>query len=192
MRYTKYFLTVIMTLLLISASPGLAGKHSRNLSMFDGELYSSDDLIIDIEKGSVIITNEYEDDEIEITDEYELIINGDRIETTPDQQKLLEEYHTLVFDIKDYALEIGKEGAKIGIEGARIGLKAVGGVIKMIFTDYDEDDLDRDLERETEAIEAKAEVLEDKADKIEEMADDLDDLFYDMEESIPAIAKLDW
>lgn len=192
MKQAKIIGIVLLASLFILGSTALAGKHHRSLSLFDGNIYCSDDINIDIDGGSVIITHEDEDDEIEITKKYELYINGELIRTNERQRELLEEYHTLVFDIKDYAIEIGKEGARIGIEGAKIGLKAVGGVIKMIFTDYDEDDLDRDMDRAAEKIEYKAELLEDKAEKIEDMADDLDDMFYDLEEEIPAIAELEW
>lgn len=192
MKQAKFIGMVLLAALLVLGSTGMASKHGRNVSFFDDNIYTSDDISIDIDGGSVIITHEDENDEIEITDEYELYVNGQLIKTDDHQRELLEEYHTQVMEIKDYAIVIGKEGARVGIEGARVALKAIGGVVKMIFTDYDEDDLDRDMDRATEKIEAKAELLEEKAEKIEDMADDLEDMFYELEEEIPAIAKLDW
>ncbi len=84
------------------------------------------------------------------------------------------------------------EGLAIGIEGAKLGISAIGRVLRMAFTDYDEDDLERDMERGAEVIEAKAEVLEDRAKELEEMAEDLQDLTYEMCEEIPALTALDW
>jgi ribosome-associated translation inhibitor RaiA len=192
MRHTKSLIILILATVLALTSAGLAGKNHNEVTFFDGNIYNSDEINISIDRGSVIITNDEEDGEIEITDNYELYIDSKLIKTDKHQRQLLEEYHTLVMDIKDYAVDIGKEGAKIGIEGARVGLQAVGGVIKMIFTDYDEDDLDTDLDRATEKLEKRAELLEDRAEKIEDMAEDLDDMYYDMEKEIPAIADLHW
>jgi hypothetical protein len=188
----KTIIALLFSSLLVFASIGFAGDHCRSYSLFDGQIYSFDEIIIDIDDGSVFITHEYEDDEIEITRKYELYVNGDLVETNQEQKDLLEEFHTAVMDLEDQAIEIGKEGAKIGIEGAKIGLHAARGVLKMLFTEYDEDDLDRDLEFETELLEKKAEKLEEKAEELEKIADDLDDMFYDMEEEIPEIASLDW
>jgi hypothetical protein len=192
MRHSKGLIITLIVALLAFTSVTMAGKHHHNCSFFGGEFFSSDDFNIEIDGSSVLIINDYEDDEIEITDDYELYVNGDLIKLDRDQQKIVEAFHTQVMDIKEFAIEIGKEGAKIGIEGARIGLKAIGGVMKLIFTDYDEDDLDRDLERATEELELKAEALEEQAEEIEDMAEDLEDMFYDMEEEIPAVASLDW
>jgi hypothetical protein len=192
MLQKKGLVILVLAAVLALASAGLAGKNHHEISFFDGNIYNSDEINIDIDHESVIITNDEEDGEIEITDDYELYVDGKLIKTDKRQRQLLVEYHTLVMDIKDYAVDIGKEGARIGIEGARIGLQAVGGVVKMIFTDYDEDDLDDDLDRATERLEARAELLEDRADKIEDMAEDLDDMYYDLEKEIPAIADLHW
>jgi hypothetical protein len=182
----------LLAFLLICSTAGFAGKKHDQTVFSDGNLYSADDFSVDIEDGSVIIVNKYEDEEIEITEEYELYIDGDLIKTDARQKKHLKEFHTQVFDIRDYAIEIGLEGAKVGLQGAKIAMKAIGGVLKMLFTDYTEDDLDRDLERETDKIEDRAEDLEEFAEGIEDMAEDLEDMFYDLEEEIPAIAKLDW
>jgi hypothetical protein len=192
MRIPKSTIIVLTAALMVFGTVSLAGDHHRDFSIFDGNIFTSDEFILDIEGGSVIITHEYEDDEIEITDDYELYVNGDLVKLDARQQRMVEDFHTQVMDIKSYAIEIGKEGAKIGIEGAGIALKAVGGVIKMIFTDYDEDDLDRDLDYAAEKLEFKAELLEDKAEEIEDMAENLEDLYYDMEDEIPAIKALGW
>lgn len=188
----KTIFIISAIIVLVCAPVSIAEHHHIDFGVFDGELWEEDGIHVSIDDGSVILTHEDEDDEIEITDEYELYINGHLIKTDARQQELLREYHTLVFGIKDRALEIGIKGAKIGAEGAKIALQAIGGVIKMIFTAYDEDDLDRDMDKATREIEYKAELLEDEAEEIEEMADDIEDVWYDMQEEIPEIAALRW
>lgn len=183
---------IALLLSLAFASVCLAGHNRWNWSPIEGELCTLDDINLDIDDGSVIMTHEYEDGEIEITENFELFVDGDRVKLDRDQQELVREYHTLVLDLKDEAIAIGLEGAKIGVQGAKVGLKAVGGVVKMIFTSYTEDDLDRDLDMATEEIEERAEELEDRAEIIEKMAEELEDLFYEMEETIPEIEHLEW
>jgi len=155
----------------------------------DGEHIS-----IDMQHGSAVI--KYRDgrerSKVEITKEYELYIDDEHIATDADQKKLLKEFHQTVVDIRDYAKEIGWEGARIGLDGAKVGLQAGIGVLKMLLTSYDEDDLDRDLDRATEKIEKRAEKLEEKAEVIENKAYDLEDLAAELSESIPELGKLKW
>jgi len=188
----KSIFILVTVILLVFAPVGFAEHRHIDLDLFDGELWEEDGIRVCVDDGSVILTHEYEDDEIEITDDYELYINDRPIKTDARQRELVQEYHTTVFGIKDRAVEIGLKGAKIGLEGAKIGLQAIGGVFKMILTSYDEDDLDRDMDRATREIEYKAELLEDEAEEIEEMADDIEDIWYDMQEEIPEIGALGW
>lgn len=188
----KAVLTLLLASALAFATAGVADDDDIHVTTSNGHMWNMDDLNIDIDDGSVIITHEDEDGKIKITDDYELYVNGKHVKTDDHQKELLTEYHGLVLSIKDDALDIGLEGAKIGLEGAGIAFEAIGGVFKMIFTDYDEDDLDRDLDRKTAKIERKAEKLEDRADEIEAKAEDLDDLYSDMADDIPEIGNLDW
>ncbi len=185
---------LLMGLLLFAFVGPVEGKTSKyKKSNRDYDRYDSK-TSIDIEDGSVIV--EYDDrktyDKIEITEDYELFINDDLIDCNADQTKLVKEFHTKVFKIKKYAVNIGWEGAKIGAEGAKLGLKAIGRVIKLISADYDSDDLERDMERDAKKIEKKADKLEKKAEIIERMVEDLDDLAYEMKEEIPELDELDW
>jgi hypothetical protein len=189
MKAILIFLTVIV---LVCAPISFAGHRHVDIGPFDGELWEMDNIHIGIDDGSVILTHEYEDGEIEITDEYDLYIDGRLVKTDMRQRELLREYHTTIFEIKDRAIKIGIKGAKIGVEGAKIGIKAIAGILKMIFTDYDEDDLEREMERATEEIELKAELLEEEAEEIEDLADQVEDIWYDLEDEIPEIRDLDW
>ena len=193
---SKIALLLLVCLMALTAGTVFGGSRHRHHDLDRDSWYDehSDHISIDMKHGAVVIEHREGQDrsEVEITEEYELFIDGDLITTDQEQEKLLKEYHTLVVDIHDYAKEIGWEGARIGVDGAKIGLQAGLGVLKMLFTSYDDDDLDRDLDRATAKIEARAEALEDKAEIIEDMADDLEDLTIDLSEAIPELAELEW
>lgn len=148
---------------------------------------------VDLDKRQITIyAEEHDDFEIEINREHELYVDGEKISLDADQQKLVTLYYTQFMELTDEAKDIGWEGARIGLQGAGIGLKAVAGVVKMIFTSYDEDELERDMEREAEKIEARAEELEHRAESIEDMAYELEDTFDGMVDGIPELKELDW
>lgn len=152
-----------------------------------------DGVSIDIEDGSIILTHDDRRREtVEITEDYELYVNDERVDLDEDQQALVAEYYELGMDIVAYAKRLGWEGAKIGVSGAKLGLKAVGSVFKLIFTSYDTEDFEREMEREAARLEARAEVLEEKAEVIEDMAEELEDIAYEMNREIPQLRKLDW
>jgi len=78
------------------------------------------------------------------------------------------------------------------MQGAKIGLKAVVGVVRLISLDYDTDDLERDLDRETDKIEEKVERLEEKAEDLEDLADELEELRVRMRREIRELKELGW
>ena len=129
---------------------------------------------------------------MEITEDGELYINDGSVKLDREQQRLVVTYYDLTTDIVRQAKSLGHEGARVGIEGAKLGLKAVGGVFKMMFTSYDGDDLEQDMEWEAERLEKKAERLEEKAEDIEELAEDLERIVEGMNETIPALRELGW
>ncbi|HOP06006.1 MAG TPA: hypothetical protein PLF13_01810 [candidate division Zixibacteria bacterium] len=148
---------------------------------------------IEIDDEDIYLTHElYFDDEILINEKHELYVNEVKVELNADQQKLVDDYYTLIFELRDYAKEIGWEGAKIGIHGAKLGLQAIGGLFKMLFTSYDDDDFERDMELAADKIETKAERLEQKAEYLEDMADLFEEINYEMFEDIPALKELEW
>ncbi len=149
---------------------------------------------LDIDDGTIILesTRRRSYDIVEITEDYDLYVNGDEVKLDSDQRKLVKESYDMTFEIIERAKDIGIEGAKIGAEGAKIGLSAIGGLFKMLFTDYDEDDFEEDIEEQAERLEVKAEKLEDWAEDIEDMVEDLEDTFDDMMDEIPELDELDW
>lgn len=159
-------------------------KHHHDFSILD-------DVEVDIEDDSIILMDKHSADEVEITGEYDLYVNGDQIDINNAQRELLKDYYDLYFEIIEYAKRIGLEGARIGIEGAAMGVKAVAGVFKLLSEDYDSDDLEEELEAKAEELEEQAERLEDRAEDIEDMAEELEDLHYELGEKIDALADLE-
>jgi len=167
---------------------------SINLSL-NGHSCNFDDISLDVDDGSVFLTHKsrhHKGQDIEITEDYELYVNGDRVKTSDEQKELLKEYHDLACEMSEYGAKIGIEGAKIGIQGAGIGLQALVGVVKLLSPTYDEEDLDADLEYAAEKLEKRAKALEEKAEKLEDMVDDLDYMNDELSDKIPAIAELGW
>jgi len=189
----RRILLLLFAAALIFCSTGYAGTRIHYSNDYHGHFWDAEDFEIDVDDGVIIIEDHGRDDNIlEITPEYELYLNGKLIETDEDQKKLVEEFYLLFFETIDYGKEIGKEGARIGLKGAKLGLKAVGRVFKMIFTSYEAEDLERDMEFEADRLEEEAEELEEMAEKIEEMVEELEDLAYEMQRDIPELRELDW
>lgn len=154
-----------------------------------------DDVSFDLDDGTIII--EYDRGRrhreiVEITEDYELYIDGDRIDLDADQRALVREFHEQGMEIVDYAKEIGLEGAKIGVEGAKLGMRAIGCLFKLLSPGYDSDDMEYEMERAAEEIEDRAEELEDRAELIEDMAEDLEYIAEDMRDAIPELDRLGW
>lgn len=194
-------LTIV--LLFIIASPILAGQKynkdhdfnpgDRHISISSLKEWHINDVDFEIEDGSIYISHDdplYES--VEINEKYELFVNDEKIELDAEQQELVTAYFDLTMSIVYRAKEVGWEGVKIGLAGANLALKAVGGVVKMVFTSYDEDDFERYIDNEAEELENRAEVLEKKAEDIEKWAEYLDLVAEQMNETIPEIEKLGW
>ncbi len=190
----KVLLTTVMVLLM--ASVVSAGNRHIEIEV-DGFSFDRACRLhnhqVQWDKRTVLITAvDHDDFDVEIDSDYDLSIDGEKVDLTPQQQVMVEEYYEQFDGLTDEVKEIIWAGAKIGLKGAGVGLKAITGVVKMIFTDYDEDDLERDVERAAEKIEAQAEVIEKQAEKVEDMAYDLEESFDLMVKAIPELQKLDW
>ena len=151
-----------------------------------------DNYEMDIDDGTIILSpksRRYA--EVKITDDCRLYVNGSRVDLDDDQKELVKEFHCLAVQIQEDAKKIGKEGAKIGVAGARLGVEALASVFKLLRSDYDSDDLEREIERKAAKIEARAERLEARAEKIGEMACRLEMIEEKLERQIPEMRKRD-
>ena len=189
MKKTAVILAIFLMSAFAAASAGAAlkmdGDHGRNV--FRGE-----EISVEFEDGTIILECNDNDDVVEITGDYELYINGDKVNLDGGQRELVEDYYESLDEIIETAKELGIEGARIGAKGAELGLKAVAGAFKLILDDYDSDDLERDMERHARRIEAQAEKLERKGEKLEDMADRFERTHKKMRRRIPELDDLGW
>jgi hypothetical protein len=184
-----------MMILVITSSSAVAAVGDRDhcKSIVINEICCTDDFKMKIDDGDIIFkSRDNGNDEVVISSDYKLFINGERIETNDDQERLLEEFHVQTFDLIDAATDIGMKGAKIGVKGAAIGSKAVLGLVKAMFTSYELEDLEEDLEYEADKLEIEAEKLEEQAEILENMADELENLQADLRDDIPELDELHW
>ena len=155
----------------------------------------NDGINLKIDDGDVIITSEkrrYKSDEVKITGDCRLYINGKKVDLDDEQAELLKDFYRQAIALDEEAKIIAKKGAKIGIEGAKIGTKAAAGALKMLFLNFDEDEFEEKIERESEGLEEMAEELEERAEKLEEMADNLEDMHDDLSRKITELRELKW
>jgi cell division protein ZapA (FtsZ GTPase activity inhibitor) len=188
----RAILFVVIALFMFSAVSASPPRHSKHS---DAHWYKSSDnnISMDFDDGTLVITNRGRNKgKVEITKDYELYVNGRRVQTNDEQRELLREYYKSVEDLVDYAAEVGFEGAKIGAQGAEIGIAAVAGLFHLLSSDYDTDDLERELERKSDRLEMKAERLEEKAEALEEQAEELEELADELNDEIPELHRLRW
>ena len=184
----------VLALLVLLVNPVSADGHQDcGFSLMDLNKWHMDGVKYEIEDGSIFISHHgLRHDRVEITEDGQLYINDGSVKLDREQQRLVATYYDLTMDIVSQAKDLGHEGARVGIEGAKLGLKAAGGVFKMMFTSYDGDDFDEDMEWVAERLERKAERLEEKAEEIEELAEELEWTVEEMDETIPELRELDW
>ena len=164
---------------------------------FDNCHYFHDnDVNLDVkDNGDVIITcdkRRYKSDEVKITNDYRLYVNGDRVDLNNHQQELVEVFYHKAIALNEETKIIVEEGARIGLEGARIGANAVSGVFQMFLLDFDEDEFEDRIEGRAEDLEEMADKLEEKAEHLEDLADELEDMHDDLDEEISELNELRW
>jgi len=187
--YFKTILISIFSVFLISSTTfAVDGKKSKKNSF---QLF--DNVDVDIDRDNVTLTcDEGRYEEIHFNEENELFIDGKYIELDKDQKILVQDFKYEIYDIIEFAKEIGLEGAKIGLEGAKLGVSAVAKVFKLLSPYYDSEDLEEEMEEEAEELEIEAEKLEELADVLEKQVDELNDLREEMREEIPELKRVDW
>ncbi len=168
-------------------------KQRKNIATLITNQVCLDEAHIDIENDIIVLTCKYDDEQwVEITPDYNLFINGNRVSLDRYQRRLVADYYDNFMDIIEQAKEIGKEGAIIGVKGAKIGIIAAAGALKMMVSDYDSDDIEEDMEEVKLELEERSEKLEEMADDLEETAEDFEDLHFTMKDEIKDLNDLDW
>lgn len=190
-------LSMILLLASMLVFSGVAAAHDRDDDCDDHNLshgfLRNCDVDWDEDEGVLVISNEDDDDEVvEITKKYALLINGDRIELDRSQKELVKDYYKHFKKLHKIAEEIGIEGAKIGVKGSKIAEIALKNLCKLIEDGDAAEEFEEEIEREAEKLEAEAEKLEAKAEVLEEIADNLEELHYEMKEAISELDDLGW
>jgi len=187
---------IAITMLLFTAAAFAGDTEIRFKSKKSHNIYRGsciDNIDIDLDDGILTFSGRHRSDPtVEITEDYELYINGDHIKVTKQQKGLLGEYYVLNMQLIEEAKQIGLYGAEIGIEGAKIGLKAITSLFYLLDDDYDIEDYEREIEEKAEKLELKADQLEERADDLEQIADDLEDMYDELEEEITELGELEW
>jgi len=155
-------------------------------------LFRDNDVEVNFDDGSLVFTHEDDDETVEITDEYELIVNGRAVRLDADEQRLVRKYYESFEHIMEEAKEIGIEGAKLGVQGAKLGIAAAVGSLKLLSPDYDGDDLEKELDHKGEKIERVAAKLEKRAKKLERRAKTLECLHDQLRSDIDELDELGW
>jgi len=186
---------LLLTLLicLFAISPG----HSVDYKKSTRDLHTDHSFIlervsINIDDGNLILSPQDDKDvTIEITEDCGLYVNGSKIDMTPSQQELVEQYYDTFMQIIESAKRVGFEGARVGVHGAALGISVLANAFRLISPEYDQDDLERDTEKEAIKLEKKAKRLEVRASYLEDLADEFEILHNRLVEEVPAIKELD-
>jgi len=152
-----------------------------------------DNFDMKVQDDVLVLTSKYDHDlYIEISPDHELYINGEHISLNRYQQRLVGKYYDNFRELLERAKEIGMEGAKIGFKGVKIGLLAAKGVMKMLLSDYNHEDFEREIEEESEELDMRSEELEERADELEQLADEFEELHDMIRSEIDDLNDLDW
>ncbi len=182
-------LHILSALLVIFLSVSLFAAKDTKSSRYS----ILDNISVEIEDDTIILTNtENPREYVEITRSYRLYIQGEEIDLSRSQRRLVAKYYNHFFDIIDYAKEIGYEGAQLGVLGAKVGINAAAKAVKAIFSDYELDDLEEELDIDSEKLESLVEELEEKAEELEEMANDFEELHFELRNEIEELYQLRW
>ena len=188
-------IAAICFLLALAPLPAISCGHlGSDLVGLDQVFDRWEDVSFELEHGSVMIRHDEgrRESVVEVTEDEELIVNGKAVKLDHDQRDMVADFYERCVELHESAVEIGRAGAKVGLEGAKLGARAIGCLFKLASASYDEDDMERELEREAQKIEAKAAVLERRADDIEENAEHIERLTDRMCDKIPELDRLRW
>jgi len=190
----KTTVTVLLAGLFVLAAAGHAAAFDERRHQSDHQSNQVSDPSFDIDDDGTLCLEHQAGriDRIKITSDYVLYINGRRIKTDDEADRLLEEYYNQAVQMIAAAEKLGLKAGVIGLRGGELGLNAVGGLARAFLTEYELDDLERDLEREADKLEEAAAGLEDEAADVEDAADELQEIAEDLSYEVPELRKMRW
>lgn len=190
MRRTRSLLLALLATALVAA-PALAGDRDG-----EGHRYrhdSDDGRDFDLDGEWLRITHDdHRGDEVAISADGALEIDGESVRVGRDERGLLRDYHAQYVALMESAAGIGEEAAAVGVAGAAVGVRALSKVLKLLEEDFDEADLEREMELEEAKLEARAGKLEAWGEEIESLADEFEDTGRALRRRIPELRELGW
>ncbi len=188
---------IFLSLIIFALFSGISFAHDDHNIKIDGpgmrpKIEVEDDIYMYEKHDDIIIENEDFDEEVVISSEGELFINGDKVRVPRKERELLKEYHELATATFDEAADLAEEGVKVGLQGVELGIKAATGVFKILLPGYTAEDYERDVEKEAEKVEKTAEKLEDKAEGMEKMIDHIEDIHQELRDRVAELDELGW
>lgn len=192
MRTIAVFSAVALATLVFTAPLACAHRHGCERENHGNNLFRSEDVSVELEGGSILYSHAHGESTVEITHACELIVDGRAVRLNRTQQRLVEDYYDTFQCIVGEGKEIGIEAAKIGADGARLGIAAAAGAFKLLSSDYDSDDLDRDIGCKKARIEQKAARLEERAARLKRDAHNLQDMHEQLRCDIKELNDLGW
>ena len=191
----KTMLLAAACLLVVTAATGVDARHRSRCDDEDRIFRDGHHVEMDLEDGELVIENDRLDEDVTITEDRELFVNGRRVETDRRTKRLLDRYVRQHEQLEAEAAKLGVEAAEMGAMGAKIGALAVAKVCRAFCGDDDDDDLE-DLEDEIderqEEIDRLTDKIEKKAEKVEGIADDVKRTHRKLRRAVPELEDLDW
>ncbi|MHB2147866.1 DUF2884 family protein [Calditrichota bacterium LG25] len=148
-----------------------------------------DDFNIELDEKNILIKLDSAPwTEIKITENSDLLINGERIDLDRREQKLVAEYYDQTMALIQNAKKLGFESVKLALEAiAKTSLYGISALVGEVFGDYDAEE---ELEKVTEEMDKKARSLELRGKKLEKMGDQLQKLHAELFWNVKPLRQL--
>ncbi len=186
MKVAKILFSFILIINFGYAEDGMKEKFEKiqmNINDYNYVIFEEEALIICDRE-----TDEYQ---VEITSDSDLYIRSKKIDLNENQKGLLNEYYEAQYILFSKRNSIGAKSVHVGIEGVKLAVSAVGGVVELALSGFDEeveDEFEQEMEAKSERLERKAEGIEEDAEEFEyqvgqinrierKLSRDIDDLY---------------
>jgi hypothetical protein len=184
----------VITLSTASFSYDSRDQHYRYKTDMDRWENCWGDIGIVFEDGRLTFSYDHDEYEtVEITEAGELYVNGDEIELSDHETRLVTDYFHLMLEFHMKAWEMGLEAGKIGAKSGALAAHAVASAFQMI--DYDGKDrteVKESLKRHSEKLKAESLALKKQGKELRELNDKLEDLHLELRDEIDALDDLEW
>jgi len=193
----RFFAIICAVAIAASFIPDRSSAEVRiNCDRKCGGMFRGHDVDVNLNNGSIRYTNNDNDETVEITENYELLVNGDEVRLRSDQKRLVQDYYECFGDVVTCAKEIGVESVRVGIRGAAKGITAVITALSRLGDGCGSERAERTLEmklgHEGDKLDAATAKLERKADRLERRAERLEKLHKKLRHEIGALDDLGW